>query len=66
VTAGVVIDDWKLDIFRGALNTAGCEFTEHPGPVPDTLTLRVEFVDRETLAAVIQAANTRARLSRAH
>lgn len=56
-TAAVVIDKWKLDIFRRRLTDAKYSFTEHPGPDPDTLTLKVEYEWAAQLQPIIEAAN---------
>lgn len=40
-TVGVVIDSWKLDIFKKNLDEAGYSYTENPGLTKDTLILRV-------------------------
>ena len=54
--AGVVIDSWKLDIFKRHLDKAGYKYTQHPGPFPSVITLRVitDFVHK--LQPVIKAA----------
>jgi hypothetical protein len=39
--AGVVIDDWKLPIFKRHLDAAGFTYTQHPGVTKDTITLKV-------------------------
>lgn len=41
-TAIVVIDDWKLPIFRKHLDEAGYTYIEQPGIMPDTLFLKVQ------------------------
>lgn len=56
-TAGVVIDDWKLPIFKRHLDAAGCKYTEHPGIVQETLTLRVQYEWVSKLKPIIEAAN---------
>lgn len=55
--AAVVIDDWKLPIFRRHLIDAGYSFTEGPGVTADTLTLMVMTNSVLDLKPVIQAAN---------
>lgn len=57
-TAGVVIDDWKLPIFKKHLDAAGRIYTEHPGVTADTLTLKVEYEWVADLKPIIEAANT--------
>lgn len=56
-TAGVVIDDWKLTVFRRHLDAAGCAYTEHSGVTDGTLTLRVRYEWVATLKPIIDAAN---------
>lgn len=58
--AGVVIDSWKLTIFKRRLDEAGYFYEEHAGPMRDTITLRVEFQNQDALAVVVRAANTEA------
>jgi hypothetical protein len=55
-TAGVVIDDWKLAIFRKHLDNAGFAYTQHPGITPDTITLKVKYWWVADLQPVVQAA----------
>ena len=56
LTAGVVIDAWKLEIFRRHLDGAGFTYTEHPGVTPDTLTIKVQCDYVYQLQPVIEAA----------
>jgi hypothetical protein len=55
-TAGVVIDDWKLPIFKQHLDRAGYKFTEHSGIQKGTVTLRVEYEWVSDLKPIIEAA----------
>ena len=55
-TAGVVIDSWKLPIFRRHLTAAGYTFTEHQGITVDTLTLQVQYLWVAELKPIIEAA----------
>lgn len=64
-TAGVVIDDWKLPIFKRHLDAAGCKYTEHPGITQGTLTLRVEYEWVSELKPIIEAANKECKNGRA-
>lgn len=63
-TAGVVIDDWKLPIFKRHLDAAECKYTEHPGITPVTLTLRVQYEWLSKLKPIIEAANEECRNER--
>lgn len=56
-TAGVVIDDWKLPIFKKYLDAAGYIYTEHPGITAKTITLRVQCEWVSKLKPIIEAAN---------
>lgn len=60
-TAGVVIDEWKLQIFKRHLDGAGCKYTEHPGITQGTLTLIVEYEWVSELKPIIEAANEECR-----
>jgi hypothetical protein len=56
-TAAVLIDSWKLTIFKKHLDAAGFVFTEGAGVTKDTLTLKVEFDWVARLQPIIEAAN---------
>jgi hypothetical protein len=58
---GIVIDKWKLPVFKRHLETAGFPFTEHPGVTTDTLLLKVETNFVATLQPVIEAAQRECR-----
>lgn len=61
--AGVVLDSWKLPIFKRHLDAAGREFSKFPGLTPDLVTLQVPYsdqADRDALQDVLRAANTEA------
>ena len=55
-TAGVVIDDWKLPIFKRHLESSGYSYSEHSG-LQGTLILRVKYQWLRELKPVIEAAN---------
>lgn len=55
--AGVVIDDWKLAIFKKHLDAAGFQYTQHPGVTKDTILLQVTTEWVHTLQPVVMAAN---------
>lgn len=57
-TAGVVIDEWKLPIFKKHIDASGYSYTEHPGVTKDTLMLRVKYEWVADLKPIIEAANT--------
>lgn len=56
-TAGVVIDAWKLPIFKKHLDAAKRVYTEHPGLTKDTLMLKVEYEWVAHLKPIIEVAN---------
>lgn len=60
-TAGVVIDDYKLPIFKRVLDAAGYKYTEGPGVVKGTTLLRVEYSWVNTLKPVIEQAEKESR-----
>lgn len=62
--AAVIIDGWKMKIFKRHLDRALCKYTEHPGIAPGTLMLRVEYEWVSELAPIIEAANEECRNER--
>ena len=60
-TAAVVIDDWKLPIFKRRLDDAGCAYTEGRGVTAGTLILRVQYKWLADLKPIVEAANNEAR-----
>lgn len=59
--AGVVIDSYKLPVFKKHLAAAGYGYTEHAGPTAMTLTLRVSYEWVAELKPVIEAAESEAK-----
>jgi hypothetical protein len=55
-TAGVVIESWKLAIFKRHLDAAEFEYDENPGIIKDTILLRVKTPFVAKLLPVIEAA----------
>lgn len=55
-TAGVVIDSYKLPVFKKHLDSAGYCYTEHAGPTAKTLVLRVKYEWAAKLTPIIEAA----------
>lgn len=41
--AGVMIDDWKLPVFKRILDDAGYAYEQLPGITKDTINLMVEY-----------------------
>jgi hypothetical protein len=54
---GVIIEDWKLPIFKRRLDAAGYRYTEHPGIAQNTLTLSVTCEWAYKLQPIVKAAN---------
>lgn len=59
-TAAIVIDAWKLAIFKKHLGDNHYPFTQFDGPAHGTLTLHVVSDDFEKLAIVVKSANNEA------
>ena len=62
--AAVVIDEWKLDIFRKHLERGFFDWEEYPGPAPCTLLLKVRTKAVAALQPVVQAAQHEAARSK--
>lgn len=54
--AAVVIDSWKLEVFKEHLLKAGYSYTILPGITADTLTIQVSYAWVHQLKPVIEAA----------
>lgn len=52
--AGIVLDDWKLPVFRKRLTEAGFEYTDAGGLTADTTVLTVETDNIAWLKVVIE------------
>jgi len=59
-TAGIVLDDWKLPIFKRCLDKGGFKYLEFNGPTKNCITLKVEFENITELQPIVQAANDEA------
>ena len=62
--AGIMLDDWKLPIFKKALGDAGFEYEQSPGITEDTLLLTVKTDDLHVLSLIVQKANNDAAKSK--
>lgn len=60
-TAGVVIDAWKLPVFKKHLEAAGYVYVERPGLTNNTLILIVEYEWVKDLQPIVEAANAECR-----
>jgi len=58
---GVVIDKWKLSIFRKRFHESGVKFSEHKGLTDDTLLLRISCEFMADVQHVIEQANNECR-----
>lgn len=54
--AGIMLDDYKLPVFRKALTDAGYEYKDGGAPKPGLTLLTVQFTDQEALRRVIEDA----------
>lgn len=59
--AGIVVDDWKLPVFRRRLTEAGYEYTEAGGLTHDTTVLTVVTSDMLALKKVVEACQAECR-----
>ncbi|MCK5504063.1 MAG: hypothetical protein KAJ10_02815 [Thermodesulfovibrionia bacterium] len=64
--AGIVIDDWKLSIFKKTLDKEGYEYTEHKGLTKKTLILKVKTDSIAQLQPIVERMNAEAARSRMH
>lgn len=55
--AAIVLDEWKLPIFKKHLDNAKRIYTQHPGITTGTLTLRVNYEWVADLSPIVEAAN---------
>ena len=56
-TAGIVIDSWKLDIFKTILDQHAYTYDVHPGVTKDTYLIKVPTSNTPALAIVVKQAN---------
>ena len=67
MNASVYIDNWKLPIFKKALDKEGYKYIEHKeGPVPECMTLQVEYEDLDKVKVFVKKTNKKAARSRMH
>lgn len=64
--AGVVLDDWKLTIFKRHLDVSGYRYTEHPGPAKHMKVLKVTCDSARALQRILEAAANECALSKMH
>lgn len=59
--AGIVIEPWKLSIFKKHLDAAGLSYTQQrPGPVPGTILLTVRCESPIAIKPIVEAAHKEA------
>lgn len=63
-TSGIIIDDWKLPIFKKTLDAEGYKYTEHSGKSPGLIVLNVETDNTAKLAPIVEKMNAEAARSR--
>ena len=64
--AAIVLDDWKLSIFKKTLDNEGYEYTEVKGPTSKLITLQVKTDSISKLKPVVERMNAEAQRSRMH
>lgn len=57
----IVLDDWKLPIFKETLDNEGYEYSEAKGPTPGCITISIETNNVNKLAPIIKKMNKKAR-----
>lgn len=57
IRAGIVLDTWKLAVFKKHLDKTGFKYEQSPGPVADTILLTVHAPDVATMQPICVAAN---------
>jgi len=62
--AGIIIDDWKLPIFKKTLDNKGYTYTEHHGPTEGCITLSVETDNIAKLTPLVKKMNKEAARSK--
>ena len=65
-TAGIALDNWKLDIFKAHLDKAGYEYEEAGQLTEGTTILKVPYEDLLALQAVVITAYVECRRKKAH
>ena len=58
--AGIVIEPWKLSIFKKHLDAAGLIYTQSKGPVPGTILLTVRCESPIAIKPIVEAAHKEA------
>lgn len=66
IRAGIMIDSWKLPVFKKRLKKAGYSFEKGDGVVPGTLSLYVETNNTIKLQKVVEEANRECARSKMH
>lgn len=66
LVVGVVVDDWKLDIFKKCIKKSGYDCTTEVGPASHTTTIKILSHTAAELVDVVQGAYDECRRSRHH
>ena len=61
---GIVLDDWKLEIFKEVLSAAGYKYVQVAGVTKNTIGLMIETTNLRKLQNVVRKANNRAAKSK--
>ena len=64
--AAIVIDDWKLPIFKKTLDAEGYKFKQFSGPIKGGITLQVEIDDISKFRPIVERMNAEAARSKMH
>ena len=64
MTAAIVIDTWKLPIFKKNLDADGYDYTEHASPELGMITLKVETDNLSSLGLLVKKMQVEASLSK--
>ena len=64
--AAVVIESWKLAVFKKILDEEGYVYTENEGPIRGCITLQVVTKDIESIVPVVKRMNEEAAKSKKH
>jgi hypothetical protein len=62
----IMLDAWKLKIFKKHLDGASFSYKKHPGLTANTLTLKVETDDVPRLKTTVEAAQRECARARMH
>lgn len=58
--AAIVLDDWKLSVFKKILDREGYNYSQHSGPMEGCITLQVETDSIAKLKPIVELMNAEA------